>query len=458
MTEKTKTIAAISTGAAPGGIGIVRLSGPEARQIADRIFRGKGGKTVTGMKGYTAALGGAYSAAGEKLDDVVALVFASPKSYTGEDVIELSCHGGLYLTRRILREVLDAGAVPAGPGEFTRRAFLNGKLDLAQAEAVMELIGAGGEQAARAGVAAGGGALSRRVAAIRGNLADLAAHLAAWADFPEEDVPAIEDGELMSGLAQAEESLSALLDTFDRGRVYREGVETAIAGKPNAGKSTLMNLLSGRRKSIVTEYAGTTRDVVEETVLLGGVPLRLADTAGLRDTEDPVEAIGVEAAKERVASAQLVLAVFDASQPLTEEELAWAGGLDPDRTIAIINKTDLPQALEGKQIEALFPHVVWLTAVSGQGLEALEQKVTELLGTQAFRPLDGALFTERQRDEVKRALEAVREGKAALENGMTLDAVTVCIEGALSALYELTGERASDEIVDQVFEQFCVGK
>lgn len=457
MTETT-TIAAISTAAAPGGIGIVRLSGPEARKIADRVFRSKSGKKVEGQKGYTAMLGGAYTAAGEKLDDVVALVFAAPKSYTGEDVVELSCHGGLYVTKRLLREVLDAGASPAGPGEFTRRAFMNGKMDLTQAEAVMGLISAGGEQAARAAEAAGSGALSKRVGAIREGLSDLAAHLAAWADFPEEDVPVVEEKQLGEDLKEAACSLSQLLSTFDRGKVYREGVKTVIAGRPNAGKSTLMNLLAGCERSIVTQYAGTTRDVVEETVSLGGVPLRLADTAGLRDTEDPVESIGVAAARERLRTAELVLAVFDASQTLERLDEEWLHSLDPERTVAVVNKSDLPPALDLEKIWDAFPHWALISAVSGDGLEELEKQVSSILETGDFRPMDGVLLTERQRDNVRRALEAVEEGRAALENGMTLDAVTVCVEDGLSALYSLTGENVSEEIIDRVFEEFCVGK
>lgn len=456
--EKTKTIAAISTGAAPGGIGIVRISGPDARQVADRVFRAKSGRKIADMKGYTAMLGEARGAAGEKLDEVVALLFAAPKSYTGEDVVELSCHGGLYVTNRILREVLDAGASPAAPGEFTRRAFLHGKMDLTQAEAVMQIIGAGGEQAARAAEAGSSGVLSRRIGSIRETLSNLAAHLSAWADFPEEDVPVLEEPELRQGLAQAEQELSALLSTFDRGRVYREGVETVIAGRPNAGKSTLMNLLAGQRKSIVTEFAGTTRDVVEETVLLGGIPLRLADTAGLRDTDDPIETVGVEAARERLKTAQLIFAVFDASQELTAEELNWVKKLDAKRTVAVVNKTDLPTRLDTESIEGRFPYTAYLSAVSGEGLNDLEKKVSDLLGTEAFQPLDGALFTERQRDSVRQAVQAVREAENALDSGFTFDAATVCVEDALSALYALTGERVSEEIIDRVFEQFCVGK
>ena len=453
-----KTIAAISTAPAPGGIGIVRISGKEAFTVADRVFRGVSGKAICEMKGYTAQLGGAYTAAGEKLDDVVALVFRGPKSYTGEDGVELSCHGGLYVTKRLLQVTLDAGASPAGPGEFTRRAFLNGKLDLAQAEAVMGIIGASGEQAMKAAEAGSSGLLSRKIQEVKDGLMTQASHLAAWADFPEEDVPEVEEEELLSGIRRGKEALIELLRGFDRGRMYREGLATVIAGRPNAGKSTLMNLLSGCERSIVTQYAGTTRDVVEETVLLAGVPLRLADTAGIRETEDPVESIGVQAARKRLETAQLVLAVFDSSQSLTKEDRELMDSLGDVPSIAIVNKTDLPTEIDVEEIQSRFEKTVFLSAANGEGLPELEQAVSEILDTKDFHPEEGVLFTQRQRSDAQRALESLAEGENALLGGMTWDAVTVCVEDALNALSALTGEHVSEEIIDQVFEEFCVGK
>lgn len=453
-----KTIAAVSTAPAPGGIGIVRISGEEALAVADQVFRGVSGKKLSQMRGYTAQLGGAFTPAGERLDDVVALVYRSPKSYTGEDVVELSCHGGLYVTKRLLQLVLDAGASPAGPGEFTRRAFLNGKMDLAQAEAVMGLISASGEQARKAALAGSSGVLSQRIAAIKGELMEQAAHLAAWADFPEEDVPEVEESQLLEGIRRGEAALSQLLEGFERGRMYREGLVTVIAGRPNAGKSTLMNLLSGCQRSIVTQYAGTTRDVVEETVMLAGVPLRLADTAGLRDTDDPVESIGVRAARQRLETAQLVLAVFDSSQALEKEDRELMDALEGVPSIAIVNKTDLPSQIAVEEIQARFEKTVFLSAATGEGLEDLEQALSEILDTKEFHPQEGVLFTQRQRADAQTALDSLREGEQALLGGLTLDAVTVCVEDALTALSALTGEHVSEEIVDRVFEEFCVGK
>ncbi len=452
------TIAAISTAQAPGGIGIIRLSGRDAREIADRVFRAKSGKKAVQMKGYTASFGAVYSAEGEKLDDAVLLLFAAPKSYTGEDVVEISCHGGLYITRRVLREVFLAGASPAGPGEFTRRAFLNGKMDLAQAEAVMQIISAGGEEAARAAQAVESGALSKRIEKIKEGLWGLASHLSAWADFPEEEVPEVEEEELQNGLCTAKAALFKLLQGFDMGKIFREGLVTVIAGRPNGGKSTLMNLLTGFERSIVTEFAGTTRDVVEETVLLGGVPLRLADTAGLRKTEDPVEAIGVGSAKKRIETSQLVLAVFDGSRELSEEDLELIDSIKNTPAIAVVNKADLPLQADLTLLREKFSHIVSLSALTGEGVEKLEQQLKDLLQTEHFQPSEGILCTERQHRDARRALKAVEEGEEALKSGLTFDAVTVCVEDALSALSELTGEHVSEEIVDRVFEEFCVGK
>lgn len=453
-----KTIAAISTAAAPGGIGIIRISGPEARAVGDRVFRAASGERLMQAAGYTCRFGYVIDESSTRLDECIATVFASPRSFTGEDVVELSCHGGLFILKTALQAVLAAGASPAAPGEFTRRAFLNGKMDLAQAEAVMELISAQGREAMKAAQAGHDGALSRRIAAIRADLTDVGAHLAAWADYPDDDIPQVDEKMLKERLAAGREALEALVGSFDGGRVLREGVVTVIAGKPNAGKSTLMNLLAGCERSIVTDLAGTTRDVVEETVLLGEIPLRLADTAGIRETEDRVERIGVQIALDRVKTAQFVLAVFDASEALNDDDRAMMEAIGGTPCVAVVNKSDLPAAIDMAEIEARFPAVVTVSALSGDGLSALAQAAAEVLQTAALNPNDGILYTERQRADAKAALACIEEAENALCLGMTWDAVTVSLEGAVAALNELTGERVSDAVVDRVFEKFCVGK
>ncbi len=455
--DATDTIAAISTAQAPGGIGLIRISGPDAQAVADRVFTAKSGKRLQDEKGYTVHYGRVRDEQGD-IDEAIAINYRAPASFTGENVAELSCHGGLYLLRRTLRALYQAGARPAQPGEFTRRAFLNGKLGLTEAEAVMELISARGSQAARAALAGHDGALEKRIQAIRGRLVATAAHLEAWADYPEEDIPEINELELKETFFQAGRELDKLLSSFDAGRALREGVDTVIAGRPNAGKSTLMNLLAGCERSIVTDVAGTTRDVVEETVLLGGVPLRLADTAGLRDTQDAVERIGVEKARDRLRTAQLVLAVFDSSQKLGEEDKRLVRECQGVPAVAVVNKSDLPNKLNQEYIQKSFQHVVYISALKGDGLEALARAVGKVLRTNEIDPNEGLLYTERQREAARRARESLREAQHALTAGMTYDAVTVCLEGAVSALLELTGERATVAVVDEVFSHFCVGK
>ncbi len=430
---ETATIAAISTAQAPGGIGIIRISGNDAVAVAEKVFRSARGKKLSDLPGYHALYGSVWTSgkdgAPEKIDEAVALVFRAPASFTGEDVVELSCHGGLYLLRRALSAVLEAGASAAGPGEFTRRAFMNGKLGLTEAESVMELISAQGKQAARAALAGHDGALERRIAGIRESLVNQAAHLSAWADYPEEEIPEVDTADLRESLVSARGEIETLLRQFEAGRAIREGVNTVIAGRPNVGKSTLMNLLAGCERSIVTQYAGTTRDIVEDTVILGDVLLHLADTAGIRDTEDPVESIGVDRARDRVRSAQLVLAVFDSSQELNGEDRELIESLQEIPSVAVVNKSDLETKIDFAYLENHFRQIVFISALRGDGLEQLEKAVAETLQTASLDPAAGMLFTERQRDAARRAGDCLEEALSALDAGFTLDAVTVRRDG-----------------------------
>ena len=452
-----KTIAAISTAQGEGGIGVIRISGDNALLIADKIFKSVSGKRIINMQGYTAAFGKVIEN-GSKIDEVVALVFRAPHSYTGEDIVELSCHGGVYITKQVLRTVFNAGAVPAQAGEFTKRAFLNGKIDLTEAEAVIDIIRAKSKSAARAALCVKEGALRKKIDSVKNDLLSQAAHLSAWADYPEEDIAEVTYESLQKTCKNAINILENLLDSYDSGQAIKQGIDTVIAGKPNVGKSTLMNLLSGYEKSIVTDIPGTTRDIVEDTVVVGDVILRLSDTAGLRDTDDAVEKIGVDRAKKRLEQCRLLLAVFDNSRELNNDDKQLILQAENIPCIAIINKVDLEQKLDVNYIKSKIQHIVYVSATKGEGKEELIKAVEDIAGTAKLDPSEGILANERQRCAVSNALKSVKEAEAALISGMTFDAVTVLLEDAISELLELTGEKTSDEIVDRVFHNFCVGK
>ena len=375
-----RVIAAISTPTAPAGLGVIRISGDGAVAVADAVFTPVDEtRRLPTLGGYRAAYGRVADADGV-IDDCVALVFRAPHSYTGEDVVELSCHGGTYLLQRTLRALFAAGAEPAAAGEFTRRAFVNGKLDLTQAESVMNLIAANGRLAARTALAVREGALYRKLTDIKESLIALQAQFSAFIDYPDDDIPEPDRETPKAELTGALSRLQQLLDTYDAGRVLREGVDTAIIGSPNVGKSTVMNLLSGCERSIVTPIAGTTRDVVEETVRVGEVCLRLADTAGIRETEDTVEALGVERSEHRMDTAALILAVFDASQPLSAADHALIDRLPKEHTIAILNKQDLEKRIDETPLREKFTQVVEMQAMSGAGLSALTAAIHALVG------------------------------------------------------------------------------
>ena len=451
------TVAAISTPVAAGGIGMIRISGENAIQIAAACFRPAAGKSVAEMPGYTAAYGTFFDETDE-IDDGVLIVYRAPKSYTGENVAELCCHGGLLILQKTLRRVYALGAEPAGPGEFTKRAYLNGKLDLAQAEGVMRLISAQGEQALAAARNTLKGAVSQRADAVCKTLINAAAALAAWADYPEDDVPPVEGGSLAETLDACRKKLEKLVREYDAGKAVTEGVRTVICGKPNVGKSTLMNLLAGCERSIVTEVPGTTRDVVEETVRVGNVLLRLSDTAGIRDTADTVEKIGVSLAKEKLENADLALVVLDASRPLDAEDRALLDATAGKRRLAILNKADLPCVFTLTEIKNEIPRAVSISAKDPAGIDILRPALEEILGTSGLDFSQELLASERQRDCCETALRHVSSALAALVSGVTVDAVSVDIDCAVEALLTLTGRRAGEEVVNAVFQNFCVGK
>lgn len=455
------TIAAIATGTG-GGIGIVRISGPSALKIAEAIFRPRRiTKLPTTMDGYTGALGH-IMINGEELDEGVLFVYRSPQSYTGEDVAELCCHGGAFVLEQVLAIAVAQGARPAGPGEFTKRAFLNGKMTLTQAEAVADLVAGEGLLAMRAAMRAKDGALHQAVSTIANTLTDTLAHLAAWVDYPEEDVEEILSSQMTHTLKVVYQELSRLMSTYQTTRMVKRGISTAIVGGVNVGKSTLMNLLSGCQRSIVTHIPGTTRDVIRETVRIGELVLDLSDTAGIRSTDDPIEQLGVIQSKNYLENADFILAVLDGSRSLDVESENLLQALKVRRqmgglVLVLINKSDLPPILNRKEIENIFP-TLEISAREGHGIELLENTISQLCGTAYLNPQEGLLSNQRQLECVSRAMNSIEKAQKALLDGITLDALSVCLEEALDALLELTGQRASYQVIERVFENFCVGK
>ncbi|MEF9969719.1 MAG: tRNA uridine-5-carboxymethylaminomethyl(34) synthesis GTPase MnmE [Ruthenibacterium sp.] len=453
-----QTIAALATPAGTGGIAVIRLSGQNAFAVAAQVFTPKNKcKKLETQNGYTALFG--YFYLNQAIaDEVIALCFRAPHSYTGEDVIELSCHGGSAVSEQLLRACYAAGAKPAGAGEFTKRAYLNGRVSLTQAEAVMELINATSKQGAAAAAAGMEGALYAKIKKVQNHLITLAGHLAAFTDYPEEEVPELSLTSLCADLQADKAILDTLIAGYDSGAVLRRGVQTAIVGSPNVGKSTLLNLLSGFSRAIVTPVAGTTRDVVEQEISLSGVRLLLADTAGLRETEDVVEAEGIRRTRQKLAQAGLVLAVFDASQPVNDADIALAQECQNRPAIAILNKTDLPQQFCAEKLAPYFYKTLAISAKDAAFLPKVEAAVCEALGV-AHLDTDAALLAnERQLTAAKEAQSALGDAIAAVKNGFTLDAAGVCMDDALRALYALTGEDAGEDVIAEVFSKFCVGK
>lgn len=442
------TIAAISTAHGDAAIGVIRLSGPDAHKIAAAVFSPMPKKPKQAAVGILSDLDG-------PVDKAVLTLWKGPKSYTGEDMAEFSCHGGHVVLRQALAAIVAAGARPAGPGEFTKRAFVNGKLDLAESEGIIELITATSAAAARAAFSQAAGTLSGEIKAIRQGLVEVDADIMAYVDFSSEGIDAPESAGLLEGLTWAADRLRRLLDTERRGRIVAEGAPCAIIGRPNAGKSSVMNLLSGRERSIVTDLPGTTRDVVEQPCEIGGLLLRLMDTAGMRETNDVVEAIGVERAKSAAAGAGLTLAVFDMSRPLSEEDMAVAGLCLGREAVALLNKCDLPAVSDSEALAPYFKKQIRFSAKTGEGLEELSAYIGGL-----YLPGEGeVLMTSlRHAEAADRALTRTEAAISAISTGELCDMAEFDIRAAIEALGEITGEDVADDVVDSIFSRFCVGK
>lgn len=455
-----KDICAVSTPLAEGGISVIRISGENAISIGAKVFKPLSCKSVENMAGYTCAYGKIVDKNGREVDDGVLTVFRAPKSYTGENVCEISCHGGIYVTKKVLRLCIEQGAELAQRGEFTKRAFLNGKLSLTQAEGVMETISAQGEYTLNSANLTKEGRLFRLISDMSRKFVTILGELAAWVDYPEEDLPEISEDNLRESLKNALAGLDKIIADHDSGMILKNGVDTVIAGKPNVGKSTLMNMLLGYDRSIVTNVAGTTRDVIEESAKLGELILKLSDTAGIHETDDEVEKIGVDIAKKKLKNAMLVIEVFDISRELDEEDLELLEYVKRlgKKVIIVLNKSDLENVVERSQLEKYSDYVIEISAKLDEGREELQKAAEKLLGIGGY-DADSTIFAnERQISCAERARKYLAMALESLDMGETLDAVTVMIDNGANALLELTGEKATEAVVDEVFSKFCVGK
>ena len=455
-------IAAIATGHSPTAIGIIRVSGEGCFALCAQVFRAANGRPFPEPPSHKMVFGEMLDAESRVIDRGLAVRFPGPHSYTGEDSAEFHCHGSPVVLRELLDALFAAGARQAKAGEFTQRAFLNGRLDLTQAEAVIDLFDAETAAAARNAAAQLDGGLRRVLKPIQDALLDITSRFYAVVDYPDEDIEDVKPEQVAEALSSAEKQLSSLLATCQRGKVLKSGVRTAIVGRPNAGKSSLLNALAGYERAIVTDIPGTTRDTVEESVLCGGVLLRLIDTAGIRDTEDVVEQKGVERSRKALESADLVLAVVDSSVPLTDEDLEVLRlAAENPRWIAVFSKCDLwaTKAHSVGIIGSPAPAAsVTLSSVTGEGLGDLENAVAALFPAGDPKEAGSLLTDQRQEEAARRARDAVRRAKDALENGLTPDAVLTEAEEARDSLGEVAGRTAKEESVSRIFSRFCVGK
>ena len=457
--DEVDTIAAISTPPGVGGIGVIRVSGPKTIFIAQRVFRRPSGLPLQHPASHRVYHGFVVDAGGERVDEALLCVMRQPRSYTREDVAEISCHGGLITTRRVLDTVLAQGARVAEPGEFTRRAFLNGRLDLTQAEAVIDLINARTAVSQRAALTQLEGALSRHLHELREQLLQVSVYLEAGIDFPEEDIELVAAGNLRERLVAVGEHLTHLLATFARGRILREGLAMAIVGRPNVGKSSLLNALLGRERAIVSPDPGTTRDTIEAALDLHGLLLRIVDTAGIRTSADAIEQEGVRRAREMVEQADLLLVVLDGTTALTADDRGLLAATATKPRLLVRNKCDLPCHWSPQELEHIASPLLEVSALHGHGLPALERAIVQqAVGSEPLEQGEVLLTQARHQQSLVQALQNVQTAEQGLCQGIPMEFVAFDVTEALRHLGEVLGEDCSGEVLDRIFSSFCIGK
>lgn len=454
------TIAAVATSLGEGGIAIIRISGKDALMITSGIFRGKNGRTLNDIKSYTMRYGHIIDRqTDEAIDEVIVNFMRGPKSFTAEDTVEISCHGGIIATNRILEEVIKSGARLAEPGEFTKRAFLNGRIDLTQAEAVIDIIRAKTELSMKSALAQSEGRISREIKSIRHKLLGIIAHIEATVDFPEEDLEETTSEITSLQLKSIIDKMEILLNSADEGKILREGLNTVIVGKPNVGKSSLLNALLMEKRAIVTDIPGTTRDVIEEFINIDGVPVKIIDTAGIRETEDIVEKIGVEKSREKINEADLIILMLDASRELDAEDLEIINFIKERKYIVLLNKSDIGNKISKNDIKELNTDFVFeVSAKIGTGLDNLKNAIKSLFFKGEVSSKDTIITNLRHKEALIKASESCKAALAALRNTMAIDLASIDARNAWMSLGEITGETLEEDIIDKIFSEFCIGK
>lgn len=453
------TIGAISTSIGEGGIAIVRVSGDKAKDVVDKIFQAKNGKSIKDMKSYTMKYGYIIDENNNHIDEVIVSFMKGPRSFTAEDTIEINCHGGVVATNKVLEQVIKQGVRLAEPGEFTKRAFLNGRIDLSQAEAVIDIINAKTDLSMKSALMQSEGAISKEIQELRGKLLSTIAHIEATVDYPEDDLEEVTAEMAIKDLEVIKKEIKEFIETAEEGKILREGLSTVIVGKPNVGKSSLLNALTKENRAIVTDIPGTTRDVIEEYINISGIPIKIIDTAGIRETEDVVEKIGVERSRAKINDADLIILILDSSNDLSEEDKEIINHISNKKYMILLNKSDLNSKITQGNLENInCKNIYSISAKTGEGIDKVRSAIKDMFFKGEISTNNIIITNTRHKEALLRAYECVESAIDTLNHTFAIDLASIDIRNAWTFLGEITGDSLEENIIDKIFKDFCLGK